>query len=260
MGAATHASTRVRRRERARGLRALAGGDRGARAPTQPRPWTALMSEYPVAYPISVGKVVAGDWASTVPDLLVAEGRLGVCLDEDPATHAPRSRRPWPTPRPGVAWLRRAPAERPVDRRPVRQWAPGRRSSPAGAAGGVGRRRRPAAHPGAPRGSLRQRPAPVRARRDPDPPLRPGRCPGRPLAARAGADRRDRHGRPGADPRADPGVRRFDAHGASPGWPAARRAPPARPRPGRHASPARRRAPGRRTRWSEAGRPRRSPW
>jgi acetylornithine deacetylase len=45
----------------------------------------SLMGEYPVAYPISVGKVVAGDWASTVPDLLVAEGRVGVCLDEDPA-------------------------------------------------------------------------------------------------------------------------------------------------------------------------------
>ncbi|WP_049559720.1 ArgE/DapE family deacylase [Nonomuraea sp. SBT364] len=36
-------------------------------------------------YPIEVGTVHAGDWASTVPDLLVAEGRLGVLLDEDPA-------------------------------------------------------------------------------------------------------------------------------------------------------------------------------
>ncbi|MFC7587741.1 M20/M25/M40 family metallo-hydrolase [Nonomuraea antimicrobica] len=36
-------------------------------------------------YPIEVGTVRAGDWASTVPDLLVAEGRLGVRLDEDPA-------------------------------------------------------------------------------------------------------------------------------------------------------------------------------
>ncbi|SEL15065.1 ArgE/DapE family deacylase [Nonomuraea pusilla] len=36
-------------------------------------------------YPIEVGVVRAGDWASTVPDLLVAEGRLGVRLDEDPA-------------------------------------------------------------------------------------------------------------------------------------------------------------------------------
>jgi len=36
-------------------------------------------------YPISVGRVRAGDWASSVPDLLVAEGRLGVRLDEPPA-------------------------------------------------------------------------------------------------------------------------------------------------------------------------------
>lgn len=37
-------------------------------------------------YPISIGTVRAGDWASSVPDLLVAEGRLGVQLDEPPAT------------------------------------------------------------------------------------------------------------------------------------------------------------------------------
>jgi acetylornithine deacetylase len=44
-----------------------------------------LMAEYPVAYPLSVGKVSCGDWASSVPDLLVAEGRYGVALGEDPA-------------------------------------------------------------------------------------------------------------------------------------------------------------------------------
>ncbi|MBM7862438.1 ArgE/DapE family deacylase [Lentzea nigeriaca] len=44
-----------------------------------------LMAEYPVPYPLSVGTVQAGDWASSVPDLLVAEGRLGVALGEDPA-------------------------------------------------------------------------------------------------------------------------------------------------------------------------------
>lgn len=36
-------------------------------------------------YPIEVGTVRAGDWASSVPDLLIAEGRMGVRLDEDPA-------------------------------------------------------------------------------------------------------------------------------------------------------------------------------
>ncbi len=33
-------------------------------------------------WPLSVGIVSAGDWASTVPDLLVAEGRYGVRIDE----------------------------------------------------------------------------------------------------------------------------------------------------------------------------------
>ncbi|MEW1911890.1 ArgE/DapE family deacylase [Kitasatospora sp. NPDC085895] len=44
-----------------------------------------LMAEYPIPYALSVGKVRAGDWASSVPDRLVAEGRLGVRLGEDPA-------------------------------------------------------------------------------------------------------------------------------------------------------------------------------
>lgn len=44
-----------------------------------------LLAEYPIPYALSVGTVRAGDWASSVPDLLVAEGRLGVRLGEDPA-------------------------------------------------------------------------------------------------------------------------------------------------------------------------------
>jgi acetylornithine deacetylase len=35
--------------------------------------------------PIEIGTVRAGDWSSSVPDLLIAEGRMGVRLDEDPA-------------------------------------------------------------------------------------------------------------------------------------------------------------------------------
>jgi acetylornithine deacetylase len=60
--------------------RALAAleGDRN----TDPDP---LMKEYPIPYALSVGTVRSGDWASSVPDLLVAEGRLGVRLGEDPA-------------------------------------------------------------------------------------------------------------------------------------------------------------------------------
>ena len=41
-----------------------------------------LMSRWPLAHPLSIGTVTAGDWASSVPDLLVAEGRLGVALGE----------------------------------------------------------------------------------------------------------------------------------------------------------------------------------
>jgi acetylornithine deacetylase len=41
-----------------------------------------LMDRWAMAYPLSIGRVRAGDWASSVPDLLVAEGRLGVALDE----------------------------------------------------------------------------------------------------------------------------------------------------------------------------------
>ncbi|GIJ50907.1 acetylornithine deacetylase [Virgisporangium aliadipatigenens] len=48
-----------------------------------------LMRRHPVAYPLEVGSVRAGDWSSTVPDLLVAEGRFGVALDEPvPAARA----------------------------------------------------------------------------------------------------------------------------------------------------------------------------
>jgi acetylornithine deacetylase len=41
-----------------------------------------VMSRWDIAYPLEVGTVRAGDWSSTVPDLLVAEGRFGVALDE----------------------------------------------------------------------------------------------------------------------------------------------------------------------------------
>lgn len=43
-----------------------------------------LFAGVPLPYAISVGTLHAGDWASTVPDRLVAEGRMGVRLGEDP--------------------------------------------------------------------------------------------------------------------------------------------------------------------------------
>jgi acetylornithine deacetylase len=36
-------------------------------------------------YPVSVGRLEAGDWSSSVPDRLVFEGRVGVRVGEDPA-------------------------------------------------------------------------------------------------------------------------------------------------------------------------------
>jgi acetylornithine deacetylase len=41
-----------------------------------------LMQHLSLPYPLSVGTLRAGDWASSVPDLVVAEGRLGVALGE----------------------------------------------------------------------------------------------------------------------------------------------------------------------------------
>ena len=46
-----------------------------------------LASRWKLAHPLSIGTIHAGNWASSVPDLLVAEGRLGVALDE-PVEHA----------------------------------------------------------------------------------------------------------------------------------------------------------------------------
>lgn len=46
-----------------------------------------LAARWSLAHPLSIGTVEAGDWASSVPDLLVAEGRLGVAIGE-PVEHA----------------------------------------------------------------------------------------------------------------------------------------------------------------------------
>jgi acetylornithine deacetylase len=44
-----------------------------------------LMQDLKLPYPLSIGIVRAGDWASSVPDSLIADGRIGVALGEDPA-------------------------------------------------------------------------------------------------------------------------------------------------------------------------------
>ncbi len=94
-------------------LAALADLERERNADVDP-----LMSRWDLAYPISVGLVRAGDWASTVPDLLVAEGRYGVALGESVvAAQRRRSRTRW-----------RGPA------RPTRGWPSTRCGSSGGAA------------------------------------------------------------------------------------------------------------------------------
>ncbi len=45
----------------------------------------AIMKRFDLPYPLLVGTVHAGSWPSSVPDALVAEGRLGVQLGEPPA-------------------------------------------------------------------------------------------------------------------------------------------------------------------------------
>lgn len=39
-------------------------------------------ARWPLAHPISIGTVQCGDWPLSVPDLLVAEGRMGVAIGE----------------------------------------------------------------------------------------------------------------------------------------------------------------------------------
>ncbi len=45
-----------------------------------------LFGDRSTPYALSLGMISAGDWSSSVPDKLVAEGRYGVALDEDPRT------------------------------------------------------------------------------------------------------------------------------------------------------------------------------
>ena len=55
------------------------------RAAVAGAPHAPLFSRYHLPWPIEVGTVSAGDWASSVPDTLVAEGRYGVAVGESVA-------------------------------------------------------------------------------------------------------------------------------------------------------------------------------
>jgi acetylornithine deacetylase len=45
-----------------------------------------LFERYRLPYALSIGRITAGDWPSSVPDLLICEGRYGIAPGEDPAT------------------------------------------------------------------------------------------------------------------------------------------------------------------------------
>ena len=49
-----------------------------------PRPALLTYGDQSLPYALSIGRVSTGDWASSVPDRLVAEGRYGVLLGEEP--------------------------------------------------------------------------------------------------------------------------------------------------------------------------------
>ncbi|MEO6822431.1 MAG: ArgE/DapE family deacylase [Candidatus Nanopelagicales bacterium] len=81
-GLATHGSTPTRGVSAVEKLPAVLDAVRALQTRRNEAP-DDLMAHLDIAYPISVGKVAAGDWASTVPDLAVLEGRYGVRLGED---------------------------------------------------------------------------------------------------------------------------------------------------------------------------------
>ena len=143
-------------------------------------------------YPTIIGKVEGGEWASTVLDRVVVEGRYGVKLGQ---TLARRRGRPAGLHRRG---LRRGPVPaRPpgdgrADRRQVLVGArPGRPPAAGLARGRRGGGARPSA--GAARRAVRRRHAAARQRGpDADGDLRPGRREGRPQRRRVRLARRGR--------------------------------------------------------------------
>ena len=89
-----------------------------------------LMARWPLAYPLSIGRVQAGDWASSVPDLLVAEGRLGVALDEPVEDARAALEQAVAEVSADDPWLRDHPVTRAVVGRPVRVRPAARRQRP----------------------------------------------------------------------------------------------------------------------------------
>ena len=68
-----------------------------------------LFSDYPIPFPISVGTIQGGDWASSVPDHLAFEGRFGVAPGEDLAQARQELVEAVRTAASGDPWLREHP-------------------------------------------------------------------------------------------------------------------------------------------------------
>ena len=161
-----------------------------ARRNRAPHPMAA---RWDIAYPLSIGTVHCGDWASSVPDGLIAEGRIGVAIDEpvaharDELEHAVRAACDTDP------WLRDHPAT-------IEWWggqfASGRLSDDSDLLDRARRcpRRRRRERSGGMDRSLRQRPAPDdRDRRGADAAVRPRRRGPRPRSRRVGRPRRGAH-------------------------------------------------------------------
>ncbi|WP_354567332.1 ArgE/DapE family deacylase [Glaciihabitans sp. UYNi722] len=82
-GRAAHGSTRLEGVSAIEAFLPLFAAIRVLEAERNIRP-DPLFRGQSLPYPISIGRLVSGDWASSVPDLLVAEGRFGVQLGESP--------------------------------------------------------------------------------------------------------------------------------------------------------------------------------
>ncbi|NHA69378.1 ArgE/DapE family deacylase [Phycicoccus flavus] len=125
-GRATHGSTRLEGQSAVESFvlvhEALRALETARNADADP-----LFEGNPLPYAITVGTVRAGDWASSVPDLLVAEGRLGVALGESTRAAAADLERAVAEAAAGDPWLR--------DHPPRVSWPGGRFASgrlPAG--------------------------------------------------------------------------------------------------------------------------------
>jgi acetylornithine deacetylase/succinyl-diaminopimelate desuccinylase-like protein len=85
-------------------LDVVPAGDWRAVRKGDPDPRLSFVGEVP--YALSVGLVRAGEWSSNVPDRLVAEGRYGVQVGEDPALARSRFEEAVQAAASGDLWLR----------------------------------------------------------------------------------------------------------------------------------------------------------